>query len=99
MAVRHHQAPQTSFRHTREGCRRPRWLRFARCAENRTRMTRDEELWGMALMMLRQHDDKASSEVAGRIARLAHHGEDGGVALWQAVAHRLDDLIAGRHAV
>jgi len=53
----------------------------------------------MALMMLRQHDDKASSEVAGRIARLAHHGEDGGVALWQAVAHRLDDLIAGRHAV
>ncbi|MFC3431237.1 MULTISPECIES: DUF6961 family protein [Sphingobium] len=61
-------------------------------------MTRDEELWGMALMMLRQHSDKAPSEVAGRIARLAHHGEDGGVALWQAVAHRLDDLIAGRHA-
>lgn len=44
-------------------------------------MTRDEELWGMSLMMLRQHGDKASSEVAGRIARLAHHGEDGGVAL------------------
>lgn len=81
MAVRHHQAPQTSFRHTREGFRRPRWLGFARCTENQTRMTRDEELWGMSLMMLRQHGDKASSEVAGRIARLAHHGEDGGVAL------------------
>lgn len=62
-------------------------------------MTRDEELWGMALMMLRQHGDKAGSEVISRIARLADNGEDGGVALWQAVAHRLDELIAGRHAV
>lgn len=55
-------------------------------------MTRDQELWGMASMVLRQHGDRASVVVAERIGQLASEGQAGGVALWKEVAWRLDQI-------
>jgi hypothetical protein len=62
-------------------------------------MTRDQELWGMASMLIRQHGDRAPVVVAERIVWLASKGEGEGVALWQAAARRLEQLMApaGRH--
>ena len=60
-------------------------------------MTRDQELWCMASMLLRQHGELAPVKVAERVGELAVLGETDGVALWQEVAHRMDALITQRH--
>ena len=60
-------------------------------------MTRDQELWGMASMMMRQHGELAPLKVAERIGELAVVGEKGGVTLWREVAQRLDALMAQAH--
>ena len=60
-------------------------------------MTRDQELWGMASMMLRQHGELAPLKVAERIGELAAVSEKGGVTLWREVAQRLDALMAQAH--
>ena len=57
-------------------------------------MTRDQELWGMASMLLDRHGDGAPIIVAERIGQLASEGKAEGVALWQAVARRMDQLLA-----
>lgn len=56
-------------------------------------MTRDQELWGMAIMLLRQHGEQAPLKVAERIGELAVAHEAGGVQLWREVAHRMNALI------
>lgn len=56
-------------------------------------MTRDQELWGMASMLLRQHGERAPVVVAERIGQLASEGQTGGVALWKEVAWRLGQLL------
>lgn len=56
-------------------------------------MTRDQELWGMALALVKQHGDQAPVKVAERIGQLAVQGEPQGVALWQEVAKRLNSLL------
>ncbi|WP_066559666.1 DUF6961 family protein [Sphingobium sp. TKS] len=60
-------------------------------------MTRDQELWGMASMLLRQHGELAPLRVAARIGELAALGEMNGVTLWREVALRLDALMAQAH--
>jgi hypothetical protein len=45
-------------------------------------ITRDQELWGMASMLLRLHGDRAPVVVAERIGQLASEGNGEGVALW-----------------
>lgn len=57
-------------------------------------MNRDQELWGMASMLLRQHGERAPVVVAERIGQLASEGEGEGVALWKEVAWRLERLSA-----
>lgn len=57
-------------------------------------MTRDQELWGMVLALVKQHGDQAPLEVAERIGQLAVQGEPQGVALWQEVAKRLNSLLS-----
>ena len=59
-------------------------------------MTRDQELWGVALALVKQHGDQAPLKVAERIGQLAVQGEAAGIALWQEVAGRLDDLRSSR---
>ena len=60
-------------------------------------MTRDQELWATASMLLRQHGERAPMKVAERIGELAAMDETEGVALWQQLARRLDALIVQRH--
>ncbi|WP_315760757.1 DUF6961 family protein [Sphingomonas sp. Y38-1Y] len=55
-------------------------------------MTPDEERWAEALMVERQHGDKAADHVAERITALALAGDDDGVARWLEIASRLDAL-------
>lgn len=59
-------------------------------------MTRDQELWGMASMLLRQHGERAPVVVAERIGRLASEGKPEGAELWRQVAIRLDRIIAAK---
>jgi len=60
-------------------------------------MTRDQELWGMAAILMRQHRDRTPLRVAEWLGELALSGEADGVALWQEVARRMDVLMAGKH--
>lgn len=60
-------------------------------------MTRDQELWGVASMMLNRHGQDAPVKVAERLGALAVAGEAEGVTMWQEVARRLHALIADQH--
>ncbi|QGP77780.1 DUF6961 family protein [Sphingobium sp. CAP-1] len=60
-------------------------------------MTRDQELWGVAGMMLNRHGPDAPVKVAERLGALAMAGEAEGVAMWQEVARRLQALMADQH--
>jgi len=59
-------------------------------------MTRDQELWGMASMVLRQHGDRAPVVVAERIGQLTSEGKGEGVALWKEVARRVDQMVRAK---
>lgn len=60
-------------------------------------MTRDQELWGVAGMMLSRYGQDAPLKVAERLGALAMAGEAGGVAMWQDIARRLQTLMADQH--
>lgn len=60
-------------------------------------MTRDQELWGVASMMLNRHGQDAPVKVAERLGALAMAGETEGVAMWQDVARRLQALMADQY--
>lgn len=56
------------------------------------KVTRDQELWAMALDIERRHGPDAERVIASEIGRSAVAGEPGGVALWRAVARRFAQL-------
>ena len=60
-------------------------------------MTRDQELWGVASLMLNRYGQNAPVNVAERLGALAMAGETEGVAMWQEFARRLCALMAGQH--
>lgn len=55
-------------------------------------MTRDQELWGVALWVERTHGDNGPGHIAEQIARLTGAGDEDGIAMWRAVAERYDKL-------
>ena len=56
-------------------------------------MTRDQELWGMALWVERQHGTEAGDAfIADRIDHFSNARDEGGVDLWSAVAERFNKL-------
>ena len=55
-------------------------------------MKRDQELWGVALWLEKSHGDKAADHIAKQVTRLAELGDGHGIAMWQAVAVRHDQL-------
>lgn len=57
-------------------------------------MLSDWELWAVAAAVESQHGDGAPLHVAERIGALALAGDIDGVAAWQAVAARLDNVSA-----
>lgn len=55
-------------------------------------LSRDQELWGMTVWVEKTHGFEGAQFIAEKIARLRRRGEDGGVALWQDVARRFEQL-------
>ncbi|MEG3086081.1 DUF6961 family protein [Sphingomonas sp. PB4P5] len=58
-------------------------------------MDADRERWAEALMVERQHGTRAPAFIAERIAALALAGDMLGVARWQVIAERYDQLTLG----
>lgn len=59
-------------------------------------LTDEQELWGCALAIEKQHGDHAPVWIAQRIGELALAGEMDGVELWRAIAAKLDALRSTR---
>lgn len=55
-------------------------------------LTRDQELWAMALHVEREHGDNGPQFIAEQIERNRLAGEQGGVDLWEAVRRRFAQL-------
>jgi hypothetical protein len=55
-------------------------------------LTREQELWGVALWLEKTHGDEAPDHIAREVARLAASGDTRGIAMWRAVAERYDQL-------
>lgn len=58
-------------------------------------MTPEQHVWACAVAVERQHGDRAPVFVAERIGALALAGDAAGVAMWQAIAARLQELRSG----
>jgi hypothetical protein len=58
-------------------------------------MDRDHERWAEALLIERQHGDRASEFIAERVTTLALAGNMKGVARWKAIATCYDQLRQG----
>lgn len=59
-------------------------------------ITRDKELWALALWVEKHHGADGPRFIAEKVGRFALAGESGGVELWRAVADRFDRLNSGR---
>lgn len=57
-------------------------------------LTRDKELWALALWVEKHHGAKGPCFIAERVGRFALYGDAGGVDLWRAVAQRYSSLTA-----
>ena len=55
-------------------------------------LTRDQELWGIALWVEKNHGDDGPSYIASQVERLALKGDEAGVAMWLRVADRFKQL-------
>lgn len=55
-------------------------------------MTRDQELWGIALWVEKHHGEDAADYIGQQIKRLAETGDEGGISMWLEVADRYDAL-------
>ena len=55
-------------------------------------LTRDQELWGMALWIEKHHGDAGHEFIAAKIDQLTRAGEEDGAKLWQDVANRYGQL-------
>lgn len=55
-------------------------------------LTRDQELWGIALWVERNHGDDGWFHIAQQQDRLLASGDLDGVAMWRSVARRLERL-------
>jgi len=55
-------------------------------------LTRDQELWGIALWVEKNHGESGPTYVASQIERLTLEGDEAGVTMWRTVAERFDQL-------
>lgn len=62
-------------------------------------MTRDQELWGMALWVEKHHGKNGWFYIAQQQDRLLAEGEFGGVATWRQVGQRFEQLHDTRYNV
>ena len=59
-------------------------------------LTRDQELWGMALWIEKHHGDAGGEFIASKIDQLNRAGAQDGARLWQNVARRYEQLVERR---
>lgn len=59
-------------------------------------LTRDQELWGMALWVEKHHGDAGGEFIASKIDQLNRAGAQDGGRLWQNVARRYEQLVERR---
>lgn len=55
-------------------------------------LTRDQEIWGVALWVEKHHGDAGAEFIDEKIEKLARLCEPDGVELWQEVARRFEQL-------
>ena len=55
-------------------------------------LTREQELWGVALWVEKNHGESGPAYIVSQIERLALEDDEAGVAMWRTVAGRLDQL-------
>lgn len=55
-------------------------------------LTRDQELWGVALWVEKNQGESGLTYIASQIERLALEDDEAGVAMWLTVAERFDQL-------
>ena len=60
--------------------------------KRRPDLTRDQEIWGMALWVERVHGDKGWFHIATEQDRLLADADFEGVSLWRAVGRRWQEL-------
>lgn len=58
-------------------------------------VTRDNEIWAMALWVEKHHEANGHEFIANRIATLEAEGENDGVKLWREVGRRYSQLRIG----
>lgn len=73
------------------------WAGAARDTGHRNRLlavtiTREQEIWGIALWVEKNHGQLGAKFIAEQIGRLAVSGEAEGIRLWTEVARRFDKL-------
>ena len=51
-------------------------------------ITREQEIWAMALWVDREHGEDAEECIAGKVLHFEHLGDEGGQKLWMQVARR-----------
>jgi hypothetical protein len=56
-------------------------------------LTRDQEIWGIALWVERNHGERGPTFITEQIGRLSTAGDDKGISLWREVARRYEQLI------
>ena len=57
-----------------------------------SRLTREDELWGMALWVEKQHGEDGWLHIAQQQDRLLATGDTAGAALWRQVGNRFEEL-------
>ena len=55
-------------------------------------VTREQEIWAMALWVDREHGEDAEEFIAGKVLHFVERGDDGGRKLWAEVARRYVQL-------
>jgi len=55
-------------------------------------VTREQEVWAMALWVDREHGEEAEQFIAGKVLHFVERGDDGGRKLWEEVARRYVQL-------
>lgn len=57
-------------------------------------LSREQEIWSIALMVEKEHGDSGPRFIAEQIGRLALNGDTHGIAMWKQVAHRYDAILS-----
>ena len=63
-------------------------------------ITREQEIWAMALWVDREHGEDAEEFIAGKVLHFEHLGDEGGLKLWMQVARRyvqLREVVPEKH--